>query len=76
MRHETESKNLRILILIPVLANVLFLAGIPFYRNDMSAGLAIPLLVLPWGIAFMAGRLIDYIVSNRARDDDAPEGFV
>lgn len=76
MKDRTDSKDLRIFILIPVLANVIFLAGIPFYRNDMSAGLVIPLLVLPWGIAFVAGRLIDYIVSARAPDDDAPEGFI
>ena len=76
MKGKTDTKDLRVFILIPVLANVFFLAGIPFYGDDMSAGLAIPLLLLPWGIAFVAGRLIEYITSARAPEDDAPEGFI
>jgi len=73
---ENDTRNLRAFILIPVLANVIFLAGMPFYRGDMSVGLALLLLAAPWGIGFLAGRLIDYVSSARAPEDDAPEGFV
>jgi hypothetical protein len=76
VKSRTDSKNLRIFVLIPVLANVLFLAGMPFYRGDMAAGLVVLLLAAPWGIGLLAGRLIDYLSSARAPEDDAPEGFI
>ena len=48
----------------------------PFYRGDMAAGLVVLLLAAPWGIGLLAGRLIDYLSSARAPEDDAPEGFI
>ncbi len=75
MNDEASSRDTRTLFLIPVLANVFFLAGIPFY-TDMTAGLAIPLLILPWGITYFARRFIDYFVGNRSAEHDAPDGFV
>lgn len=79
MNDQTTDRDLRIFILIPILANTLTVAAaIVIYDRGEIGAEAIPLLLLalaaPWVIGFFAGRLIELFLD---RDTDKTEdGFV
>ena len=79
MSNHTTDKDLRVFVLIPILANIVtVIAGIIIYNRGNTGAEAIPLAVFalaaPWVIGFFAGRLIELFLN---RDDESVDnGFV
>ena len=79
MNDQSTDRDLKIFILIPILANIVtILAGIVVYNRGDTGAEAILLFILalvaPWVIGFFARRLIELFLDRET--DRTDDGFV